>query len=256
MNFLNGLGNIFDLSTILGLNNAEGKQGGSKPKSQRSGSSTRPPTSNSSGRTSPLTSGPRPSLSSPTLPPTRPLIAYRGLRTPETLNPEEFKSFMKSLKNAKDIKDFKRIFNEHKNKLTHSQKEKLQDSLIKKLELRNDRLSVTMSQLIKQHKTLKQSMAKLKQPFTENSRVLRSYENSLSNETTGNGDPTIIRNLTAGVNNYKKVVGIQEQVLVDQRDQLTSIQHKIYSARANIDANKEKIDVLNKFTGSPRISGG
>jgi len=261
MSFLNGLGNIFDLSTIFGPKKAEGKQGGSKPKSQRSGSSTRPPTSNSSGRTSPeSSSGHSSSFSPPTLSPTRPPIIHIGLRPPETLNPKEFESFMKKLKDADDIKDFKKIFNEHKNKLTPSQMKTLKDSLIKKLKSRNDRLSANMSQLKKQQETLSKNMAKLGLSFEGNSRELRILRQSLSNALTGNsGANSGAReklNLQAGVDSYGKVDGIMGQILVDQKEQLTSIKDKISSACANIEVNKEKIKLLYKFTNSSRISGG
>ena len=264
MSFLNGLGNIFDLSTIFGPKKAEGKQGGSKPNSSqhaKSSASSKPSSSASSGPTSPVSSsGHRPSLSSPTQDQTWYSVNSVGIKPPKTLEQEEFESFMKKLKDADDIKDFKKIFNEHKNKLTPSQMKTLKDSLIKKLKSRNDRLSANMSQLKKQQETLSKNMAKLGLSFEGNSRELRILRQSLSNALTGNsGANSGAReklNLQAGVDSYGKVDGIMGQILVDQKEQLTSIKDKISSACANIEVNKEKIKLLYKFTNSSRISGG
>lgn len=264
MSFLYGLSRFFDLSTILGLNNAEGKQGGSKPQSSQRATnlaSSEPSSCASSGRTSPVgSSGHSSSFSSPTQPPARPPISYVGINSPKTLKPEKFESFMENLIKAKDIEGFKKILNKHKNKLTPSQMKTLKDSLIKKLKSRNDRLSANMSQLKKQQETLSKNMAKLGLSFEGNSRELRILRQSLSNALTGNsGANSGAReklNLQAGVDSYGKVDGIMGQILVDQKEQLTSIKDKISSACANIEVNKEKIKLLYKFTNSSRISGG
>jgi len=258
MNFLNGLSSL-GLSVIFGSKKAEVKQNASKPNSSNDVKRSAPlklSSHASSVRTSPRSpSEPRPSSSSPIQSPTWHTINYTGLKPPETLNEKKFESLKDSLKNAKDFKDFKRIYNEKENKLTLSQKKKLRDSLIEKLTSRNNRLKGHMLQLTGELKTLKQNMAKLGQSFTENSRVLTGYQNSLSKALTGNSDSKTRRNLTAGVKSYEQVDGTMSQVLADQREQLTSIQDKISSYNEKREDNKKIIAFLSS-TGSPRILGG
>lgn len=260
MSFLYGLSRFFDLSTILGLNNAEGKQGGSKPQSSQRATnlaSSEPSSCASSGRTSPVgSSGHSSSFSSPTQPPARPPISYVGINSPKTLKPEKFESFMENLIKAKDIEGFKKILNKHKNELTPSQMKTLQGSLIKKLESRNYRLRTTMVQLKKEYETLSQSKANLGRSFQNNSRVLTSLKIRLSKALTGNSDSRNTLNLEAGVYSYAKVDGAMRGILVEKQEKITLIKDKISGNRAIIDGNKQKIKLLNKFTGSSRISGG